>query len=71
MSIVEAEGQVTPVTVTVNGKPAEVLAAVGYPGSLDGYQVNFRVPADAAKGVATVPLSAAWIAGPLVSITVQ
>jgi uncharacterized protein (TIGR03437 family) len=32
----------SPVEVTVNGKPAEVLAAVGYPGVVDGYQVNFR-----------------------------
>jgi uncharacterized protein (TIGR03437 family) len=55
----------------VNGKPAEVLAAVGYPGSMDGYQVNFRVPPDAAKGVATIQLSAAWITGTPVSITIQ
>ena len=34
--------QVTsPIEVTVNGNSAEVLAAVGYPGSVDGYQVNF------------------------------
>src|SRR5690242_4293063 len=33
-----------PVEVTVNGKSAEVLAAVGYPGAIGGYQVNFRVP---------------------------
>src|SRR5690348_15890971 len=31
----------SPVGVTVNGKPAEVLRAVGYPGAVDGYQVNF------------------------------
>ena len=61
----------SPVEVRVNGKPAEVTAAVGYPGTVDGYQVNFRVPADAAKGTATIQVSAAWIAGPAVSITVQ
>ena len=61
----------SPVDVTVNGKPAEVLGAVGYPGAVDGYQVNFRVPADAAKGPATVQVSAAWIAGPAVSIVIQ
>src|SRR5207248_114893 len=32
--------------------PAEILAAVGYPGAVDGYQVNFRVPSDTAKGPA-------------------
>ncbi len=55
----------------VNGKAAEVLAAVGYPGAVDGYQVNFRMPSDAANGVATVRVSAAWIAGTPVNITVQ
>jgi uncharacterized protein (TIGR03437 family) len=61
----------SPVDVTVNGKPAEVTAAVGYPGTADGYQVNFRVPSDAAKGPATVQIGAAWIAGPAVSIVIQ
>jgi hypothetical protein len=61
----------SPVQVTVNGKAAEVLGAVGFPGAVDGYQVNFRLPPDTAKGVATVQVSAAWISGPTVSITVQ
>jgi uncharacterized protein (TIGR03437 family) len=61
----------SPVEVKVNGKPAEVLAAVGYPGTADGYQVNFRVPSDAVKGPATVQVGAAWIAGPAVSIVIQ
>ena len=61
----------SPVDVTVNGKPAEVLAAVGFPGAVDGYQVNFRVPSDRAKVVATIQVSAAWIAGTAVSIPVQ
>jgi hypothetical protein len=61
----------SPVTVTVNGKPANVLAAVGYPGSAEGYQVNFRMPPDAAKGSAAIQVSAAWIAGASVSIAVQ
>jgi len=60
----------SPVSVTVNGKPAEVLAAVGFPGAVDGYQVNFRLPADTTQGTATVQVSAAWIAGPAVKISV-
>jgi len=39
----------SPIEVKVNGNSAEVLGAVGFPGSLEGYQVNFRVPQDAAK----------------------
>ena len=61
----------SPVSVTVNGESAEVIAAVGFRGAIDGYQVNFRVPSDAAKGTAGVQVSAAWIAGPAVNITIQ
>jgi uncharacterized protein (TIGR03437 family) len=57
--------------VTVNGKSAEVLGAVGYPGSVDGYQVNFRVPPDISQGGATIQISAAWIPGAPVSIAVK
>jgi hypothetical protein len=61
----------SPVAVTVNGKPADVLGAVGYPGAVDGYQVNFRMPPDAAKGSAIIQVSAAWITSAPVSIAVQ
>src|SRR5215471_1790514 len=61
----------SPVAVTVNGKSAEFLAAVGFPGAVDGYQVNFRMPPDIAKGAATVLVSAAWIASAPVSIAIQ
>jgi len=61
----------SPVEVTVNGTSAEVLAAVGFAGTVDGYQVNFRVPPNTAKGAAAIQVSAAWIAGSPVSIAVQ
>lgn len=61
----------SPVQVTVNGKTAEVIGAVGYPGSLDGYQVNFRVPSDTAQGAASVQVSAAWTSSAPVNIAVQ
>jgi hypothetical protein len=61
----------SPLTVMVNGKPAEVLAAVGYPGAVDGYQVNFRVPSETAQGTATIQLNVAWIPGPTVSVSIQ
>ena len=60
-----------PVVVSVNGQPAEVLGAVGYPGSTDGYQVNFRVPSDATPGMASLQVSAAWIASDGVSIAIH
>ena len=61
----------SPVGVTVNGKDAEVLSAVGYPGAVDGYQVNFRVPPDTAKGSTAIQVSIAWILGAPMSIPVQ
>jgi uncharacterized protein (TIGR03437 family) len=61
----------SPVAVTVNGESAEVLGAVGYPGAVDGYQVNVRVPPDIAHGTASIQVSAAWIAGPAVQIAVK
>jgi uncharacterized protein (TIGR03437 family) len=61
----------SPVEVFVNGAKAEVLGAVGYPGAIDGYQVNFRVPAGAAKGPASVIVSSAWTQSAPVSILIQ
>ena len=61
----------SPIDVTVNGKSAEVLGAVGYPGAVDAYQVNFRIPPDTPKGTVAVQVSAAWITGTPVGITVQ
>jgi uncharacterized protein (TIGR03437 family) len=61
----------SPVGVSVNGQAAELLAAVGYPGATDGYQVNFRMPSGIPKGTATLQLSAAWITGSAVGIPVQ
>jgi uncharacterized protein (TIGR03437 family) len=61
----------SPVELSVNGKPTEVLHAVGYPGAVDQYQVNFRVPDGTAVGLASVQLSSAWIAGSDVIIPIQ
>ena len=61
----------SPVQVSVNGNAADVIAAVGYPGSVDGYQVNFRLPPDTAKGTASIQVSASWIPGTPVTIPVQ
>ena len=62
----------SPIDVTVNGSPADVLYAGGFPGSTDGYQVNFRLPSQLSPGSASLSVSAAWIAGPyLFSVKVQ
>lgn len=61
----------SPIDVTVNGLSAEVLAAVGYPGTVDSYQVNFRVPANAGSGAVALQISSAWIPGVPVSVVLQ
>jgi hypothetical protein len=61
----------SPVGLTVNGEPAEVLYAGGYPGAVDRYQVNFRVPDETKAGMASLQLTSAWIAGASVNIPIQ
>jgi hypothetical protein len=61
----------SPVDVTVSGTSAEVIGTAGYPGSTNSYQVNFRVPPDAARGTASLQLTVAWIPSAPVSIAIQ
>jgi uncharacterized protein (TIGR03437 family) len=61
----------SPVTVTVNGQEAEVVNALGWPGLVDTYRVDFRVPSGVTAGMASVQLSAAWIHGPGAPFPVQ
>ena len=42
------------ITVTVDGKPTEVLGAVGFSDSLDCYQVNFRVRPETVTGAVAI-----------------
>ncbi|MBI3470113.1 MAG: hypothetical protein HY013_02000 [Candidatus Solibacter usitatus] len=61
----------SPVDVLVNGQTAEVINKIGWPGLVDNYRVDFRVPEGTAAGTASLQLTAAWIAGPPVNIPVQ
>jgi hypothetical protein len=61
----------SPLDVTLSGEPVAVIGAVGFPGSVNGYQVNVQVPSDAKSGNAALQLTAAWIAGSAVTIPVQ
>jgi uncharacterized protein (TIGR03437 family) len=61
----------SPVDVTVNGQAAQVINKIGWPGLLDTYRVDFRVPDGTTAGTAVMQLTAAWIAGAPVSIPVQ
>ena len=48
-----------------------VLAAVGIPGAVGGYQVNFRLPANTLKGLASLQVSAGMIADTSVKVMVK
>ena len=61
----------SPVEVMVNGREAEVINKVGWPGTSDLYRLDFRVPAGLPPGQATIQLTAAWIPGPEVKIPMQ
>ena len=61
----------SPISLTVGGQEANVLYAGGYPGSIDGYQVNFRVPDGLSSGLTAVRLTSAWIGGREVKLAVK
>jgi hypothetical protein len=61
----------SPVEVLVNGTPGRVLYTGGYPGTSNGYQVNFTLPPNVQPGVTSIQLRVAWIAGPQVTIPIR
>jgi hypothetical protein len=61
----------SPIEVTVNGKPADVLYAIGHSGTAGVYQVSFTVPAGIGAGLVSLHVSAAWIVGPEVRIAIR
>jgi uncharacterized protein (TIGR03437 family) len=61
----------SPLAVSVNGKPADIINGIGWPGLVDTYRVDFRVPDGTTPGTAAIQLTAAWIAGPLLNIPIQ
>ncbi len=59
------------VEVRVGNQAAGVLYAGGYPGAIDRYQVNFRIPDTIAAGNVSLKLRVAWIEGPEVQLPIQ
>jgi hypothetical protein len=60
----------SPVSATLNGSPADILYAGGYPGSTAAYQINLRLPASARTGLAALQITTAWLPSPPVQIPV-
>ncbi|MBI1791422.1 MAG: hypothetical protein HYR60_28165 [Acidobacteria bacterium] len=61
----------SPVEVLVQGRPAEVLNKIGWPGETDVYRVDFRVPDDTVSGPVNLQLTAAWIPGTAMRLPVR
>jgi uncharacterized protein (TIGR03437 family) len=68
----------SPVAITMNGRPVDVVntvgwpgQAVGWPGQVDIYRVDFQVPDGTTAGIATIQLTVAWIGGPSVNVPVE
>ncbi len=52
-----------PVEASVNGAAAEVVNAIGWPGSVDHYRVDIRVPSGVAPGTAKLQVNGAYLPG--------
>jgi hypothetical protein len=60
-----------PVHVYLNQTRIDALYAGGYPGSTDGYQVNFVLPDTVTSGTLTLRLGVAWVNSAPVEIAVK
>ena len=60
-----------PVEVSVNGQLTPSFNAIGWPGLVDTYRLDFQIPDGVQTGSATVQLKAAWISGPAVTVPIQ
>jgi hypothetical protein len=61
----------SPIQVTVNGRPAFVVTAAGFPSRVDTYQVQFQVPPGTAAGTAAIQVSVAWVPGPGATVAIR
>jgi len=61
----------SPVAVMVNGQAAEIINSIAWPGQVDTFRMDFRLPNGTPAGTAAIQLSAAWIAGSSVNIPIQ
>jgi hypothetical protein len=67
-----AEAQVTGSILNVELVNSTVyFNAIGWPGLVDTYRVDFQIPAGASPGQASIQLSSAWITGPPVNVPIQ
>jgi hypothetical protein len=61
----------SPVQVSVDGKPAEVLLKVGWPQMVNRYRVDFRIPKEVRPGAPAVAVTCCGTTGPSIPIPVE
>ncbi len=61
----------SPVEAIIGGRAVDAFNALGWPGEVDVYRVDFRVPDGTAPGMVDVQLRVGGIAGPTVKIPVR
>lgn len=60
-----------PIEALVNDGPAEVINAIGWPGSRDQYRVDIRVPSGVGPGTARLQLNGAYLPGVTFNLPLQ
>jgi hypothetical protein len=60
----------SPIEMTVDGQPVEILNQIGWPGEQNVYRLDFRMPKSAGS-TALLQLAVAWISGPAFAIAVH
>jgi uncharacterized protein (TIGR03437 family) len=61
----------SPLEASVNGRPADIVNKIGWPGTTDTYRVDIRIPDGTAPGMAALRLTAAYIPGRETRVPVQ
>jgi len=61
----------SPVEVSIAGQDAEVMNKFGWPGTVDMYRIDIRVPRGLTPGIHPVRIGAAWISGLTAPVPVQ
>ncbi|HTM48220.1 MAG TPA: hypothetical protein VL285_06055 [Bryobacteraceae bacterium] len=61
----------SPLEVTLNGKSAEVLNKIGWPGMTGTYRLDIKVPDGTTPGMASLQVTSGFVPGPEVRVPIQ
>lgn len=58
----------SPISITVDGRPADVVVKIGWPQAVNRYRVDFRMPQNIRPGNADVQVTCGGLTGPVTEI---